>query len=73
MNVPLTVGVPLNTPVAAVNVTPFGSAPDSESVGVGKPVAVTVKEPSEPTVNVVLSASVMDGAAAAGLTVRVKF
>jgi hypothetical protein len=26
-NVPLTVGVPLSTPVVAANVTPFGSAP----------------------------------------------
>ena len=62
MNVPLTVGVPLNTPVAAVNVTPFGNAPDSDSVGVGKPVAVTVKDPRDPTVNVVLLALVMAGA-----------
>ena len=73
LNVPLTVGVPLRTPVAAVNVTPLGRAPDSDRVGVGKPVAVTVNEPRVLIVNVVLLALVMAGAAAAGLTVRVKF
>ena len=73
MNVPLTVGVPLNTPVAAVNVTPFGSAPDSDSVGVGKPVAVTVNDPGVLIVKAVLLALVMAGADAAGLTVSVKF
>ena len=36
--------------------------PDSESVGAGTPVAVTVKEPAVPTVKVVLLALVMAGA-----------
>ena len=48
----------------------LGSAPLSLKVGVGLPVAVTVKEPAVPTVNVVLLALVMAGA---WLTVRVKF
>ena len=60
-------GVPLNTPVEAVNVTPEGSVPDSESVGAGYPVAVTANEPAVPTVNVVLAALVTD---AAKLTMR---
>ncbi len=55
-------GVPLSTPVAAVNVTPLGKAPLSLSVGVGKPVFVTVKLPLLPTVNVVLFALVIAGA-----------
>ena len=42
-----------------MNVTPPGSAPLSLSVGVGKPVVVTVKLPDVPTVNVVLLALVM--------------
>ena len=54
--------VPLNTPVAAVNVTPEGSAPDSERVGAGVPVAVTVNVPAVPTVNVALLALVIAGA-----------
>jgi hypothetical protein len=54
-------GVPLSTP-AAVKVTPVGSAPVRLNVGAGKPVAVTVKEPAEPTVKVVLFALVMAGA-----------
>ena len=51
-NDPLAVGVPLSAPVAALNVTPLGNAPDSESDGAGKPVAVIVKVPTELTVNV---------------------
>jgi len=62
-------GVPLSTPVVALNVTPLGSVPLSLRVGVGKPVAVTVNEPAVPTVNVVLLALVMAGAS---LTVSVK-
>ncbi len=53
-NVPLAVAVPLSTPVLELNATPFGSVPDSLRVGVGDPVAVTVKVPAEPTVNVAL-------------------
>ena len=71
MNVPLTVGVPLRTPVATVNDTPLGSAPDSDRVGVGEPVAVTVNEPDDPTVKLVLFALVMAGAVPVGLTVSV--
>jgi len=55
-------GVPLSTPVAAVNVTPVGSVPDSLRVGAGKPVVVTVNVPAAPTVNIVLVALVMAGA-----------
>jgi hypothetical protein len=43
-------------------VTPVGSVPTSVIVGVGKPVAVTVKEPGVPVANVVLLALVMAGA-----------
>src|SRR5260221_576779 len=35
----------LSTPVVALNVTPVGGVPTSESVGVGEPVAVTVNVP----------------------------
>ena len=56
-------------PVAAVNVTPEGSAPDSESVGAGEPVAVTVNDPAVPAVKVALGALVIAGA---WFTVRVK-
>ncbi len=65
-NVPLTVGVPLSTPVAAFNVTPPGSAPVSLNVGAGVPVAVTVNVPAVPTVKVVLVELVIDGATAGG-------
>src|SRR5262245_1445567 len=62
-------GVPLKTPVAGVKVTPLGRAPLSLKVGVGEPVAVTVKVPALPTVNVVLFALVIAGV---WFTVRVK-
>src|ERR1700676_4694982 len=55
-------GVPLRTPVELLNVTPLGSTPDSLSVGVGLPVAVTVNVPAAPTVNVVLFGLVISGA-----------
>ena len=64
-----TAGVPLNTPVDALKVTPVGNAPDSLSVGTGEPLAVTVKLPALPTVNVTLLALVIAGAWS---TVRVK-
>jgi hypothetical protein len=51
------------------NVTPLGSAPVSVKDGVGAPVAVTVKLPAVPTVNVVLLALLIAGA---WLTVSVK-
>jgi hypothetical protein len=63
-------GVPLRTPVVVLNVTPVGSAPVSLNVGAGNPVAVTVKVPAVPTVNVVLLPLVMAGGCP---TVSVKF
>jgi hypothetical protein len=45
-----------------LKVTPLGSAPDSLNAGVGDPVAVTVKFPAVPTVNVVLLALVIAAA-----------
>ena len=53
-----------------MNVTPEGNAPDSDSVGVGVPVAVTLKEPAVATVNVALLTLVMAGP---WFTVSVKF
>jgi hypothetical protein len=52
-----------------VNVTPLGNVPVALTVGVGLPVAVTVKLPAVPTVNVVLAPLVIAGA---WLTVSVK-
>lgn len=44
-NVPVAVGVPERSPVAAFNVTPGGSVPDcTEYVGAGKPFAVKIYE-----------------------------
>ena len=57
--VPLRVAVPLPL---SWNAMPLGSEPDSVSVGVGVPVAVTVKLPAVPAVNVVPLALVMEGA-----------
>ena len=57
--VPLSVAVP--SPLSA-NVTPPGRAPLSLTVGVGKPVVVTVNVPDAPVVNVVAAALVMAGA-----------
>jgi len=62
-------GVPLNTPVATLKVTPLGKVPDSLRLGAGKPVAVTVNEPAAPTVKVALLALVI---ADAWFTVKVK-
>ena len=47
---PDSVAVPLPL---SVNVTPVGSVPDSDSVGDGVPVDVTVKEADVPTTNLV--------------------
>jgi hypothetical protein len=50
-------GVPLRVPTPfplSAKVTPFGSAPVSVRVGVGKPVVITAKDPGVPTVNAVL-------------------
>jgi hypothetical protein len=57
--VPLSVAVPFPL---SLNVTPLGSVPVSANVGVGDPVAVTVKLPAVPTVNVVLLPLVIAGA-----------
>jgi hypothetical protein len=68
--------VPLRVPVPfplSLNVTPLGSAPVSLSEGVGLPVAVTVKLPAVPTVNVVLLALVIAGDVPPLATVSVKF
>ena len=62
-------GVTLSRP-AELKVTPLGKLPVSVNVGVGKPLAVTVKEPAVPTVNVVLFALVNAGA---WFTFNVKF
>ena len=53
-----------------VNVAPVGSAPDSDTVGAGNPVAVTVKLPGVPTVKVVVVALVIAGG---WFTFNVKF
>ena len=51
---------------------PAGSAPLSLNAGAGEPVAITVKLPATPTVNVALEALVILGATGAALTVSVK-
>jgi len=64
-NVPALPGVPLSFAVPfplSVKVTPFGSAPDSLRLDVGKPVVVTVNVPAAPTENVVVVALVIAGA-----------
>jgi hypothetical protein len=63
-------GVPLSTPVPALNVTPPGSAPVSLSVGTGNPVVITMNDPAAPTVKVVLFPLVTFGPS---FTVSVKF
>ena len=60
--------VPERTP-ADERVTPLGRAPVSLKVGAGKPVAVAVKVPATPWVNVALFADVITGGP---LTERVK-
>ena len=56
-----------------MKVTPEGRVPDSESVGAGEPVAVTVNEAAVPTAKVVLLALVIAGASSTEFTtVRVK-
>ena len=46
-------GVPERTP-AVLSVTPLGSAPNSENVDAGVPVAVAVNVPAVPTIKVML-------------------
>jgi hypothetical protein len=53
------------------NVTPLGTVPVAVKDGLGAPVAVTVKLPDVPTVNVVLAALVIPGACAV-FTARAK-
>src|SRR5206468_9998818 len=55
-------GVPDNTPVVGSKVRPLGTVPVTDSVGVGVPVAVTVKESARPTLKVAALALVMAGA-----------
>jgi hypothetical protein len=57
--VPAKVAVPLPL---SVKVTPAGSAPDSDSAGVGTPVAVTVKLAAAPTGKLADAALVNAGA-----------
>ena len=64
-------GVPLNTPVDALNVTPPGSAPLSLSPGAGNPVAVTINEPGKPTVKVELFVLVIAGGCVDGAKLAV--
>ena len=60
-NVPLVLGIPLNTPVAVLKVTPAGK-PLALTVGAGNPVAVTVNVPAAPTAKVALFTLVIVGA-----------
>jgi len=66
-------GVPLSVPVPlplSVKVTPVGRlTPPRVRLGVGKPVVVTVNDPTIPTVNVVALALVITGT---WLTVKIK-
>ena len=67
--VPLRVAAPFPL---SLKVTPLGSVPVSVRVGVGVPVVVIENVPAVPTVNVVLLALVITGAALALFTVSVK-
>ena len=74
--VPVAVVLPPNAAVPSAlsrKETAVGNEPVSLSDGMGVPVAVTVKLPSEPAVKVVLLALVIAGATGAGFTVSVKF
>jgi len=58
-------GIPLSVAVLfplSTKVTPEGSAPVSDSAAIGNPLAVTVKDPDWPIVNVALLALVIAGA-----------
>jgi hypothetical protein len=61
--VPTAVVVPLSVavPLPAVKTSPLGKVPDSVIPGVGRPVAVTVKEPFTPDPKVALLALVNAG------------
>jgi hypothetical protein len=54
-------GAPLNTPEEEKDI-PDGSAPVSEKVGVGYPLAVIVNEPALPMVNWAVDELTIDGA-----------
>src|SRR5262245_5800413 len=63
-NCPATVGLPASVAVPlplSINWTPLGKLPLSPSAGIGTPVAVTLKEPGLPTLNVTLLELVIDG------------
>jgi hypothetical protein len=71
----LDAGVPLKLAVPfplSLKVTPAGRVPVSARDGVGAPVAVTVKLPDPPTVNVVVLAVVIAAVWFSWLTVSVK-
>ena len=53
---------PAQNTVEELKATPGGNVPDSLKVGTGDPVAVTVKLPAVPTVNVALLTLVIAGA-----------
>jgi hypothetical protein len=67
--VPAKLAVPLPL---SVNVTPAGSAPDSDKVGLGDPVVATMNDPAEATKKVVVLALVIVGAISP-FTVSMKF
>jgi len=62
VKLPAAVAVPLRSP-DELKVTPAGSEPVSENVGVGLPVAVTWNDPAVFKKKVVLAALVIAGAA----------
>jgi hypothetical protein len=65
-------GVPDNVAVPfalSVKVNPAGRAPDTDNEGVGWPVAVTVKLPGRPTVNVAPAGLVIAGGTCADVSV----
>ena len=51
-------GVPLNTPLVRLKLTPDGSEPETFRVGLGGPVALTVNDPKTPRWNVIESSLV---------------
>jgi hypothetical protein len=67
-NEPVWAGVPESTPVVLLSVTPEGRFPISLKVGAGVPVAITVKVPELPLVNVTWLAEVICGADAPAMT-----
>ena len=70
-NDPAAVGVPLITPLLALNARPGGRLPVIESVGGGTPVAANVKLYAVPTTPLGGVPLVIEGAAGAGAMVIV--